>query len=623
VSEDAAAVTETLAGHDEQDALGAALALAGWGLAVFPLKPNSKEPATPHGFKDASRSPAVIRSWWEANPRYGVAVATGHGLAVLDVDTVEGHGKDGPATLAALEREHGELPRTPESLTTTGGRHLWFLAPRMGTSPNLAPGLDLKASGGYVVAPPTALNGGTYRWDLGADPTEIPRARIPDWLLGLRDGHGAGSGSIPRTDRTPAAADAYRSFTDRLLAVGSWTRDDHKWACPAHHDRNPSLSVDVTPDGTILLRCFAGCTTQEIMAALRRPMSDLFTEPNTPRNTEADARPHPIDVNELAVRRSSPQTFVVNDLITRGGVIELAGEEGEGKTMLAEQIVRQVIRGEDVAGFFEVSDGTIRRAVFLDTEMEETDGEARSRDFDARGLQVPDGTMFWLSYSEINLSDSAEDQTYLLEQLQTIGAEFLWIDTGGNAVSDPKDDVYVRAFFNYLSRLKREAGVAAVGLSLQPRKRAQGEYSRRFDDLFGSREWKGRPWKALYIDGGKVTCWKDRGGHIRRRWPARSGKYAAATLLRPGMKDPTSVPFQIEATEPEVPIDEDAVKAQALAIVSAEPDTYTKNALARKLGVRMAEAVRLVNELLAARAIGPDKERAKLSLMHSQTLEGL
>jgi putative DNA primase/helicase len=120
---------EILPEHNELSVLESALALAKWGLPVFPLRPRSKLPATSRGFKDASRNPAVIREWWGRNPRYGVAIATGHRVAVLDVDTVEGHGADGPDTLGRLEREHGALPRTPESLTPTGGRHVWFLAP--------------------------------------------------------------------------------------------------------------------------------------------------------------------------------------------------------------------------------------------------------------------------------------------------------------------------------------------------------------------------------------------------------------------------------------------------------------------------------------------------------------
>ena len=39
--------------------------------------------------------------------------------------------------------------------------------------------------------------------------------------------------------------------------------------CPAHEDRNASLSVREGDTGTVLLKCFAGCAYKEIVAALR------------------------------------------------------------------------------------------------------------------------------------------------------------------------------------------------------------------------------------------------------------------------------------------------------------------------------------------------------------------
>lgn len=46
--------------------------------------------------------------------------------------------------------------------------------------------------------------------------------------------------------------------------------------CPAHSDRAPSLSVREGDDGRALVHCFAGCTAQEIVAALGLDLRDLF-----------------------------------------------------------------------------------------------------------------------------------------------------------------------------------------------------------------------------------------------------------------------------------------------------------------------------------------------------------
>jgi putative DNA primase/helicase len=56
----------------------------------------------------------------------------------------------------------------------------------------------------------------------------------------------------------------------RKQADGSWTA-----RCPAHPDENPSLHVTLTDD-RVLLHCFAGCTTEQICAALGIGLRDLF-----------------------------------------------------------------------------------------------------------------------------------------------------------------------------------------------------------------------------------------------------------------------------------------------------------------------------------------------------------
>ena len=55
-------------------------------------------------------------------------------------------------------------------------------------------------------------------------------------------------------------------------------RQPSQWSacCPAHDDNGPSLSVRETPDGAVLLHCFAGCTVAEVADALGLHMSDLF-----------------------------------------------------------------------------------------------------------------------------------------------------------------------------------------------------------------------------------------------------------------------------------------------------------------------------------------------------------
>jgi hypothetical protein len=48
--------------------------------------------------------------------------------------------------------------------------------------------------------------------------------------------------------------------------------------CPAHDDRRASLSISQGEDGRVLLRCHAGCATEDIVASMGLTMSDLFED---------------------------------------------------------------------------------------------------------------------------------------------------------------------------------------------------------------------------------------------------------------------------------------------------------------------------------------------------------
>lgn len=51
-----------------------------------------------------------------------------------------------------------------------------------------------------------------------------------------------------------------------------------KWqaCCPAHDDKSPSLAIKETSDGTVLLKCWAGCSVAEVVSAVGLELRDLF-----------------------------------------------------------------------------------------------------------------------------------------------------------------------------------------------------------------------------------------------------------------------------------------------------------------------------------------------------------
>ena len=48
--------------------------------------------------------------------------------------------------------------------------------------------------------------------------------------------------------------------------------------CPAHDDRSPSLSVSEGDNDTVLIHCFSGCDTEDVLSAVGLTFSDLYPE---------------------------------------------------------------------------------------------------------------------------------------------------------------------------------------------------------------------------------------------------------------------------------------------------------------------------------------------------------
>lgn len=158
--------------------MDSALKYAKLGLAVFPLFPKSKKPATEHGFKDATTDPEQICKWWEAQPDCNIGIATGWrsgGLVVIDVDDGHGDGR-GSDSLREWEHTNGSLPETVTCITGTGGYHYYFLESEpFGNKAGLIYHVDVRADGGYVVAPPSVHpNGNRYEWDALYGLGEVP-----------------------------------------------------------------------------------------------------------------------------------------------------------------------------------------------------------------------------------------------------------------------------------------------------------------------------------------------------------------------------------------------------------------------------------------------------------------
>jgi hypothetical protein len=184
--------------------------LASLGYAVFPCR-EDKAPACPRGFHDATKDPEAVRRLFALPGAALIGVATGaaSGIDVLDLDPRNGSDAwDGA----------GRLPPTTVHSTRSGGTH-WLFRHRPGlrcSASRIAPGVDVKADGGYVIWWPAA----------GCDPLmREPLEDWPEWIsVPVRSSSAAATAG--QVDAPPSAAVA-AALLERMPNPDDLGRDDY------------------------------------------------------------------------------------------------------------------------------------------------------------------------------------------------------------------------------------------------------------------------------------------------------------------------------------------------------------------------------------------------------------
>jgi hypothetical protein len=199
-----------------------ALACARHGWPVFPCQPGSKEPATRHGFLDATTDLDKITWWWRRQPEANLAIATGHpGPDVLDIDQ-HGPAGNGFAALNRLKRAGLVDGAAALVATPSGGAHLYFAGSdqRCGKLPRHH--IDFRAQGGYILAPPSQVGGRPYRVVISqGEPGSLDWAKVTRHL---------------EPERTVAARPASVQHGD-LSHLAAWVAA----LAPDSHNRNDGL----------------------------------------------------------------------------------------------------------------------------------------------------------------------------------------------------------------------------------------------------------------------------------------------------------------------------------------------------------------------------------------------
>ena len=186
-------------------------------------KAIGKHPTIKNWREVATTDVQLITAWWRAWPRANIGLLMG---GVARLVTIDVDGDEGRESLSKFEAAHGALPETLTQLTgrTAGGEHRMFTVPpnldinRIRNRAKLAPGIDIRAEGGLIVAAPSVHpSGNTYRW---VD-TAMPVAAMPPWVFKIATSQKARHQVVAGTERPDEATlerDGYPLSKRRVLA---------------------------------------------------------------------------------------------------------------------------------------------------------------------------------------------------------------------------------------------------------------------------------------------------------------------------------------------------------------------------------------------------------------------
>lgn len=343
------------------------LALAERGWPVFPCG-SDKTPLIKTGFLAASLDPEQIRKWWAQWPAALVGVATGavSGITVVDIDTKDG--KRGDINWQQMIGDNGPLPDTMQVESRSGGAHVYlkYVPGSRISQSKLAPGIDVRSDGGYIICPPSAgykyINPGT----------EI--AEAPSWLKALLAPPVA---AVPEPAPEPIhrakpqgdVIDRARKYVAAMPPAIAG-QGGHPATYAVATVLSHGFEFDEGTAFELLNEFNARCVPAWSEKELRHKLSEAITKPHDkPRgwllNTEQASVPvskqiveklavlSPIILRSHADRmrdRFSPSPMLIDGAFPLGGVGAVVAMPGAGKTLISVEISRCVAAGVPFMG---------------------------------------------------------------------------------------------------------------------------------------------------------------------------------------------------------------------------------------------------------------------------------
>jgi hypothetical protein len=161
-------------------------------------KSPAKHPRTKRGLLDATDDESTIRRYWTRWPDANIALATGSGLAVFDID-----GPEGAEEFKQLVATHGPVPATLAAATGRGLHLVFATQPGSPSVRSSAMGkVHVRGEGGYIiVAPSDHITGRKYQWV-----NRLAPAPLPGWLRQWGAGYNVTANAVQAVQNSPFEA---------------------------------------------------------------------------------------------------------------------------------------------------------------------------------------------------------------------------------------------------------------------------------------------------------------------------------------------------------------------------------------------------------------------------------
>ena len=449
------------------DLLNAALACAARGWPVFPCRPGRKDPATEHGFKDATIDPEQIRAWWAKRPDFNIAIPTGETTVdVLDIDIEPGG--DGLGALAILNTAGLLTGHGPVVRTRSGGFHYYFTGTRQRSSDarDHSP-VDFKATGGYVLIPPSFVEAddrgpaGHYETISDTEPTASLDWRIvrdllipPPLFQQPATERAALNGSYERAGDDYAA----RTTWEQILTPHEWRQvrqigNVRYWCRPGKTGN--FVSASTRDDGGLwvfststvfeagrLYSKFGACTVLEHggnyqAAAQALRLLGFGTPPPAITGPAAVTRPSETELEALAARyapvnwvqaweeQPDEVEWLIDGFLEAGTVNSLFAKAGIGKSLLALDISRSLAQRGIVV-------------VYIDDENRIGDLVERLRDMGCKPAELD--RLLVYSFAGLPALDTPAGGIHLEAIAVTRHARLVILDTTSRMVAGKEND---------------------------------------------------------------------------------------------------------------------------------------------------------------------------------------